>query len=349
MTGAGVRICAAVLGACTLLGLAAAPAAADPPRPTNYRSTVTNVTPALPVGAEVRVIGGDSLIELSLPPGHHGDVAGLLARLDDEAVPYLRFDADGRVRRNVHAVATTANEARYGSNRHRAGPRCPPAVGTVAANGGYAWHDHRIHWMSPTTQRVVDDDGHVDLGGPDGTWTVPLVVDGRPTVIEGELIVEPAPATAAWMLLAVAAAAVTVGMGFRWGLRAGAAVGAGTAAAATLAAAATWRAVPTGTGASVIPVVVAGVALVGRARSVWSERTGLASGPSPLVLPPSSVGITRGTVLTHAVLPTTLAPTIDRVVTAAAIGAWDSASPPPRGRCGHMHEPLSSYNHQESA
>ena len=95
MTGAGVRICAAVLGACTLLGLAAAPAAADPPRPTNYRSTVTNVTPALPVGAEVRVIGGDSLIELSLPPGHTAVVADYPGSNEDEAVPYLRFDADG--------------------------------------------------------------------------------------------------------------------------------------------------------------------------------------------------------------------------------------------------------------
>lgn len=320
MTGAGVRICAAVLGACTLLGLAAAPAAADPPRPTNYRSTVTNVTPALPVGAEVRVIGGDSLIELSLPPGHTAVVADYPGSNEDEAVPYLRFDADGRVRRNVHAVATTANEARYGSTDRVPDPDALPQWETVATDGSYAWHDHRIHWMSPTAPRVVDDDGRVDLGGPDGTWTVPLVVDGRPTVIEGELIVEPAPATAAWMLLAVAAAAVTVGMGFRWGLRAGAAVGAGTAAAATLAAAATWRAVPAGAGASVIPVVVAGVALVGGAVGVVGtnrSRLGAVAACAAALL---GWGITRGTVLTRAVLPTTLAPTIDRVVTAAAIG-----------------------------
>ncbi|MGN6693412.1 MAG: hypothetical protein ACTHN0_04485, partial [Aquihabitans sp.] len=69
------RAALAALGALVLLLVPASPAAADAPRPTDYRSTVTDVSPALPEGAEVRVIGGDSLLELSLPAGHTAVVA----------------------------------------------------------------------------------------------------------------------------------------------------------------------------------------------------------------------------------------------------------------------------------
>ncbi|HWJ97749.1 MAG TPA: hypothetical protein VNQ33_06280, partial [Acidimicrobiales bacterium] len=178
----------AALGALVLLLVSASPASADAPRPTDYRSTVTDVSPALPSGATVRVIGGDSLLELSLPKGHTAVIADYPTSGEAEPVPYLRFDADGTVRRNTLAVATTANQARYGASSTVPDPGAAPRWETVATNGTYAWHDHRIHWMSPKAPRVVAADGRVDLGGDDGTWSVPLEVDGKDTVVTGELV-----------------------------------------------------------------------------------------------------------------------------------------------------------------
>ncbi len=60
-----------------LVGLAG-PAAAVTPRPTDYRSTVQSIDPAAPI--TVRVIGGDTLLELQAAPGHEVVVAGLRRR-----------------------------------------------------------------------------------------------------------------------------------------------------------------------------------------------------------------------------------------------------------------------------
>ena len=318
----GPRAALAALGVLVLavLLVPASPAAADAPRPTDYRSTVTGVAPPLPAGAEVRVIGGDSLLELSLPAGHTAVVADYPTSDEAEPVPYLRFDADGTVRRNALAVATTANEARYGTASTVPDPDAEPRWETVATNGTYAWHDHRIHWMSPRAPRAVDADGRVDLGGEDGTWSVPVTVDGRDTVITGQLVIAPAPSFAAWALLVVVALGVALLVGVRFGLRAAAAVGAGSAAGAVVVATATWRAVPPDAGASVIPVVVAVVALIaGLVAALGPARVRLvavAATAAALL----GWGATRWTVLARAVLPTTLAPGLDRAATAVAIG-----------------------------
>jgi hypothetical protein len=322
MTSLGpARVAHALLGALVLVGLAASPAAADPPRPTNYRSTVTEVDPALPPGVTIRVVGGDSLLELSVAPGHTALVADYPSSGDEEsAVAYLRFDDDGTVRRNANAVATTANDSRYGTTGKVPDPDAEPRWETVATDGSYAWHDHRIHWMSPSTPRAVDEDGQVDLGGPDGTWAVPITVDGTATTVTGTLVLVDPPPTLAWGLLVAIAVAAAIGVGLRWGQGAAAAVGAGVGLAALGTAWATWQAVPADAGASVVPVVVAAVALIaglaGAAGPAAVRLVAVAATAAALL----GWGVTRWTVLTRAVLPTTLNPAFDRGVTAAAIG-----------------------------
>src|SRR5690606_4375402 len=54
------RVGLGTLAVLLLLGATAAPAAADAPRPTDYRSTITDISPALPAGAALRIVGGDS-------------------------------------------------------------------------------------------------------------------------------------------------------------------------------------------------------------------------------------------------------------------------------------------------
>jgi hypothetical protein len=313
------RIASAVAIAAVLLGLGS-PAAADPPRPTNYRSTVTDVAPALPEGARVRIVGGDSLIELAIPAGHTALVHDYPTSADAAStVPYLRFDADGTVRRNALAVATPPHDSRYGTPADVPDPDADPRWETVATDGTYAWHDHRIHWMSPTAPRAVDEDGRVDLGGPDGAWEVPITVDGTPTTITGTLEVEPAPSILPSLVVFAASLALTLLLGRR-GLRRTSLAGVVAATGAVVVSLATWRAVPPGAGASIVPVVVAAIAALASVVGVL--------GPDRARLPATAAtaatlvgwGVTRAGVLGHAILPTTLDPWVDRSVTAAAIG-----------------------------
>jgi hypothetical protein len=317
--GAGLVVLA-VLALLTIVAVPATPAAADAARPTDYRSTIVDVSPALPPGVAVRIVGGDSFLELSVPRGHTAEVRDYAASDDAEPAPYLRFRADGTVERNERAVATTANESRYGTSTRTPDPGAEPRWTRVASDGTYAWHDHRIHWMSPS-KPVVGPDGRVDLGGPDGTWSVPITVDGTPTVVTGELTVEPAPAPLAWAALTAVIAALVVGLGVRWGLRASAGAAAAAGVGAVVAAWATWQAVPPAAGGSAVPVVVAGVGLLAAVVAVaaparWRLLT-CAAAAAALV----GWAVTRWTVLTRAVLPTTVPYSVDRAATATALGA----------------------------
>lgn len=296
----------------------AAPAGADPARPTNFRSTILSTQPELPAGVRARTIGGDSFLELSVA-GHEVVVPDYSSGPDDEAVPYLRFGPDGTVERNRRAAATAANEARYGTASRTPDPDAPPEWERVASDGTYAWHDHRIHWMAPTPPRAVAADGRVDLGGPDGTWEVPLVVDGEAVTVRGELTLAPAPPAWPWYLLAAATAAlVVVGArrAGRWVAGAAAVVG---AVGAVVAAAATWRAIPPDAGGSVVPLVVCVATLVaatmvalgpGRARLAATAATAAGLG---------GWAVLRTAVWSNAVLPTSI-PAVDRAATAIALG-----------------------------
>ena len=201
----------AVVGTCP-------PAGADPPRPTDHRSRILTVEPALPPGVELAVVGGDSFLELDVSPGHTAEVPDY-ASGDGPTRTYLRFGDDGTVERNDHSAAASANEDRYGGTGEARIDDEPRWV-EVGDDGTYAWHDHRIHWMLPDRDPAVDDDGRVDLGGPDGTWTVDLVVDGRPTTVTGELLILDPPSPLPWVVLVLATGAVVVGVVQRLGSRA---------------------------------------------------------------------------------------------------------------------------------
>ena len=66
------------------------PAAADPAEPTDYRSVVDVVEPAI-AGVTIDVVGGDSFLRVRAEAGHEVIVIGYW----DE--PYARITADGTV------------------------------------------------------------------------------------------------------------------------------------------------------------------------------------------------------------------------------------------------------------
>ena len=159
--------------------LTASPALADPAEPTNYQSTVLGMTPSTNV-ATFEVVGGDSFLQVTVSPGHEVLIPGYF----DE--PYIKIDVDGTVWLNEDSPAAYINLDRYGEADIPEGVdgQGEPAWKQVASNGVYAWHDHRSHWMSPDLPPAVSGDQRQVVF----PWEIPVVIDGRDTVIEGELV-----------------------------------------------------------------------------------------------------------------------------------------------------------------
>ncbi len=198
-----------VLGVLVLAWLLPGQAAlADPARPTHYRSGVAAILtgdgiPVEQVTAEV--VGGDAYLVVSVPSGREVEVPGY------EGEAYLRFGADGRVEVNTRSPARWLNDARFGALDVEvpviADVDAPPRWELVATAGRYAWHDHRIHFMSPTLPGDVDP--RADTVQEVFTWEVPLLLDGEDARIEGVLVWVPGPAPAlplALLVVSIAAA-----------------------------------------------------------------------------------------------------------------------------------------------
>lgn len=300
----------------------AAPAAADPATPTNFISEVTGTDPALPLGVEVLVIGGDAFLELTVPEGHTAEVPDY----GDGEITYLRYLADGTVERNDRSAAAMVNTSRYGSNAGPFDPDAEPSWSVVSNNGRYAWHDHRIHWMSKVTP-ATGPDGLVDLGGPDGSWEVPLIIDGSDTTVTGQLRLVDGPSPWLWFLL-TGLVAVTVVAGWAWKSRAqltdglhAAVVAYVASAGAVTAAAAEWRFSPPDSGASpVYPAMAVAAAVVALAMIALGNRPSL----MPLKAAAASLlvawGLLRIGVWSNTMLPTSLSFTLDRALTSVAVG-----------------------------
>lgn len=114
---------------------------ADAPAPTDYQTEIVAIEPAAD-GISFDVIGGDSFVELTVERGVEVVVAGY------EGEPYLWFREDGTVAENQRSPATYLNATRYGTEfPASASAEAEPEWSDVAADGSYAWYDHRAHWM----------------------------------------------------------------------------------------------------------------------------------------------------------------------------------------------------------
>lgn len=302
-----------VAGLALVLVLAVAgsgPVGADPARPTDFRSRVTAIEPPVD-GIEVDVVGGDAFLELSVDRGHEATVLGY------QREPYLRFRADGTVERNRSSPATYINEDRFGAAvpDRLAGDALPsPEWERVADGGRYVWHDHRIHFMGGTLPAGLE-------AGRAAEWTVDVVIDGRPVAVSGSYRLLGAPSPLPWIAVAAAVAAAAAPVG--WGRPVTVAVVASAlgSAIALAVGAVDQASVPPGAGASPLTValpaiaaVAAAVAVIGRSRSTRVVAVlGTAAALVGWVL-------SRTSVLWKAVLPTDLAPNLDRAGTAVVIG-----------------------------
>lgn len=145
----------------------------DDVQPRDTVSVIESVTPALPAGVRVDVVGGDTFIRLRAR-GHAATVPGY------QGEKYIEIAGDGTVRENKASTTSKLNVNRFGN------ADVPDETGdvswkTIANDGTAMWHDHRIHWMSPVTPTVIDDRGTVQH------WTFDIVVDGTVHTLKGTL------------------------------------------------------------------------------------------------------------------------------------------------------------------
>ena len=172
-----------------------------------------------------QVLGGDSFLQLVVDPGHEAVVRGY----DGEEL-YLRYDADGSVHENLRSATHYQNQSRYNPSAvpppGEVGAGVPPDWQLVSTSGSYAWHDHRIHWMSPTTLPYRADaeggaatqvDPSLDEAQATPVWAepVPITVDGQQVGIVGQLTYFPDASPVPAILAALVALAGVVSLGWR--------------------------------------------------------------------------------------------------------------------------------------
>lgn len=188
--------------------------------PTNYLTQVSGIGWAQDAGddtmpdldrlIDVRVLGGDASIELTVTKGAKVELAGY----QDED-PYLRVREDGLVEVNTYSAAHALNSARY------AGTSSGPPVDAshtdwtvVSRDGRYDWHDHRAHWMAESPPLGVtpwDGTGKAPDSAVAVRGTIPLTVNGYDAEIDTVTYLLRAPSAAwSWAVAAVFAAIAVV-------------------------------------------------------------------------------------------------------------------------------------------
>lgn len=309
-------VTALVAGA--LLAVAPTAAAADPAGPTNYDSRVTSIDPAVD-GLEVEVLGGDAYVQVTVPSGSTATVAGY----DPGGTElYLRFLPDGTVERNEASPTRWLNDERYGAEvPPEASAEAPPRWEPVASGGTYAWHDHRVHWMSPGLPGELDPGADEPQRVQD--WTLQLTVDDQPVEVTGELdyLPSPSPVLPALVLLLVLGAGVALALRRPTTVPLVALVG---AVAAAVVGAASVTGLPPGADSDPALLILPGVALVLLLVAVAIRgRPGI--GPRLIGALAGLPLVVWGVLLIRAfvvpIVPTALPTGVTRVLVAVVLGA----------------------------
>jgi hypothetical protein len=308
--GTGRRALASVLLA-LLVTIVVGPSAAfaDPPRPTDYRSEIVSITPAVD-GVSARIVGGDAFIELDAP-GRSVMVGGY------QGEPYLRFDPDGRVWENRRSPAHWLNQDRYSQTAvpAEADAEADPDWHRVGDGGRYTWHDHRTHWMQATPP--------LGLGPGDEILdaVIPITVDGQQVEIRVRSVWLPSPSNVPWIIGALVAAIAGAALFRPMASRPRVALVALVAVSALALVVGLWQtwSLPAETGPPpshwALPLSSVLVASAGLAWRRWSSFTtralALVAGVQLVVW-----GTVRRDVLDHAILPTAAPFWFDRAATA---------------------------------
>jgi hypothetical protein len=313
------RLLAGSLAATVLAVMPWSTARADPAGPTDYRSEIVAVEPPTPT-ITLGIVGGDSFVELTVAPGTEVFVLGY------QGEDNLWFRPDGTVWENRNSPSTYLNEDRLGGGEIPANATADaePDWRQVAADGNYAWHDHRAHWMQEARP--------FGLGPGDQILesVIPLVVDGTDVEVTVISTWEPAPSPAAAIAGVVGGIALGVAA---WFLRrraplAGLAATVPVIAVALVAGVWQFRSLPPETGPRlvwwVLPAVALASVVVGSvvaARRAAGPATTFAADAALLVVGVELAvwGFVKRDGLSAAIVPTGAPGVFDRFATALAL------------------------------
>jgi hypothetical protein len=169
-----------------------------------YRSTIRAVKPPMP-GLRFKILYGDDQVWLDNRSGKTVVIDGYGGE------PYLRFGANG-IAVNVNSPAGYLNQDRYGKSAvpKSANSKARPNWQKLAGGQVWAWHDHRIHYMSTIPPPQIRDaprkPHHVF------NWKVRATENGKPFFITGSLDYKPPPKNGFPIALAIVLATL-IGVG----------------------------------------------------------------------------------------------------------------------------------------
>ena len=150
-----------------------------------YRSTITGVDPKMP-GLRFKILSGDDQVWLRNGSGKTVIIKGYSGE------PYLRFGRSG-IFVNVNSPASFLNQDRYGRVEvpKSATAKAKPDWQKLAGGDVWAWHDHRIHFMSPIPPPQIKAAPRKPHHVFD--WKVPASENGKTFFIAGSLDYKPPP------------------------------------------------------------------------------------------------------------------------------------------------------------
>jgi hypothetical protein len=158
---------------------------------TRYTSVLEHVVPVV-AGVTWRVIDRNDEIELVNHSGRTVTVYGYAqspANVAYDGGPYARILGDGAVEVNENSPAYYLNGSFFADYAHvpaSASASARPRWVTLARNGTYYWHDHRIHYTSPVTPQSVTTRG-VGIRQLVFAWYVPIQVGTARGALYGKL------------------------------------------------------------------------------------------------------------------------------------------------------------------
>jgi hypothetical protein len=172
----------------------------------HYRSYITSVTPKVP-GLSVEVLEFADRLLLRNATGKTVTIYGYSGE------PYARVQPNGATELNVRAPAVYLNTNFYGNVAvpASASPNDPPKWTVVDRAGQWEWHDHRIHWMSPTKPIEVKDESKRTLIFD---WKVPISVGTQRGAIAGKLYWVPENSKAPFAAIVALAVVLLAGVAF---------------------------------------------------------------------------------------------------------------------------------------
>jgi hypothetical protein len=178
-------------------------------QPTNYRSELVSILPALP-GVTLEILDLGRRIRLTNRASDDVVVTGY------QGEPYLRVGPLG-VFENVHSPAVYMNKPSppYTTTSTTlppaANPSAKPSWHRISRNSTATWRDRRTRWEGPSPASVRAAPHTRQVVSP---WIITVTRGNEQSAVTGRILWVPPPTAFPWVILALAFAIVTIALVF---------------------------------------------------------------------------------------------------------------------------------------